>query len=98
MRYILSELKWIGLLFNAAHGSFTSIYFFFRSRLRSEIRELIGVRDLARFRMVDMFTGCITVAVKETILKSCSQPGGILRVVIANMTFGMGLDYLMCTK
>ena len=40
-----------------------------------------------------MFTACTTLSVNETILLSFCKPDGILRVVIATMAFGMGLDF-----
>ena len=39
-----------------------------------------------------MFTACTRPRVKEAILTSFSDPKGILRVVVATIAFGMGLD------
>ena len=36
--------------------------------------------------------GCTTSSVKESILQSYCKPGGTLRVIIATVPFGMGLD------
>lgn len=65
---------------------------YLKSRLKGEIREPIGVRDLAMFRLVDMFTACTRPDVKEAILKAFCDPKGLLRVVVATVAFGMGLD------
>ncbi len=74
------------------YDSCTMIYLFLKYILKGEIREPIGVRDLAIFRLVDMFTACTRPAVKERILKSFCEPQSILRVVIATVAFGMGVD------
>ena len=39
-----------------------------------------------------MFTACTTPSVKETILATFCSSDGILRVVVATVAFGMGLD------
>ena len=39
-----------------------------------------------------MFTACTRTDVKENILKSFCDPEGLLRVVVATVAFGMGLD------
>ena len=71
------------------YDSCSMIYLFLKSRLQIEMTEPIGARDLARYRLVDMFTACTTPAMKEAILLSFCNGSGILRIVIA---FGMGLD------
>ena len=53
---------------------------------------LASAPDLAKYRVVDMYTRCTETHVKETILKSFSAPDGNLRVVIGTIAFGMGLD------
>ena len=62
-----------------------------RSRLGSEGVEPIAAPDLSRFRLVELFTACIQ---KIVILESFRNPNGTLRVVIATIAFGMGLDSL----
>lgn len=52
----------------------------------------VGAKDLTMFQMVDMFTACTTPAVKEEILSSFCSSSGALRVVIATVAFGMGID------
>ena len=68
------------------------IYLFLRSRLGSEGVQPIAAPDLSRFRLVELFTACTQKSVKDSILESFSNPDGMLRVVIATIAFGMGLD------
>ena len=54
--------------------------------------EPIGAPDLVRFRLVDIFSSITEKEVKESILKSFCKPDGNLRVLIATIAFGLGLD------
>ena len=63
-----------------------------KSRLSKEFTEPVGAPDLARFRLVDMFSACIHPDVKEAIIIGFSTPHSNLRVVIATIAFGMGMD------
>uniref|UniRef100_A0A1X7UF77 DNA 3'-5' helicase n=1 Tax=Amphimedon queenslandica TaxID=400682 RepID=A0A1X7UF77_AMPQE len=44
------------------------------------------------FAMVMKYTRASTVEVKESVLRSFSDPKGILRIVLATTAFGMGVD------
>ena len=62
-------------------------------KLGTEMTEPVGIsRDLPQFRLLDMFTACTRPAVKECILHSLPQSDGTLRVIVATIAFGMGLD------
>lgn len=63
-----------------------------QNRLGKEFTEPISAPDLARFRLIDMFTACTDREVKDNILTAFCTPDSQLRVVIATITFGMGLD------
>ena len=65
---------------------------FFKSKLWAEITEPIGAVDLARFRLLDMYTACTTSNVKETILELFCKSDSNIRIVVATIAFGMGLD------
>ena len=52
----------------------------------------IGYPDVSKFRMIDMFTACTTSDVKEKIIKSFVVPDSRLRIIVATMAFGMGMD------
>ena len=47
---------------------------------------------LSKFRVVDMFTSCTQSEVKKSIIESFSLPNTHLRIVIATISFGMGID------
>lgn len=68
------------------------ISLFLKSRLGGESVDPINAPDLACFRLVDLFTACTHKTVEDTILHSFSDPNSIMRVVVATVAFGMGLD------
>lgn len=80
------------IIYCRTYDSCSMIYLYFKSRLQTEITEPICCVDLARFRLVDMFTACTTPNVKEVILNEFCKPDGKLRIVVATVAFGMGLD------
>lgn len=51
-----------------------------------------GAPDVACFRMVDMFTACTERQVKDTIISHFTNTTCPLRVIIATVAFGMGLE------
>ena len=51
-----------------------------------------GAPNLPQFRVVDMFTRCTQTAVKDHIIRKFAKHDGTLRVVIATIAFGMGVD------
>ena len=55
--------------------------------------EPIGVcQDLVQFRLADMFTACTHPTVKEAILQTLPDSNSTLRIIVATIAFGMGLD------
>ena len=63
-----------------------------KSLLGKEAIEPVGAPDGARFCLVDMFTVCTEKSVKNTIIHNITQADSPLRVVVATVAFGMGLD------
>ena len=80
------------IVFCHTYDACGQIYLFLKCRLGKESTEPVGAPDVAKFRLVDMFSACTHPKVKDSILRSFSIPNSNLRVVIATVAFGMGLD------
>jgi len=80
------------IIFCRTHEDTSHIYLFFTGELGKEKMEPIGFPDISRFRLVDMFTSCTTSDVKDNIIQSFVKPNGRLRIIIATIAFGMGID------
>ncbi len=80
------------IIFGQSYDDCTDIFLFFRDKLGREMSDPVGIPQRARYRMVDLFTACTHPDVKDTILSLYQDPESCLRVVIATVAFGMGLD------
>jgi ATP-dependent DNA helicase RecQ len=61
--------------------------------LKEEYLEPIVAPDLPEFRLFDFFTSATHESIKDCIiLKAFVQPSSPLRIVIATIAFGMGID------
>ena len=81
------------IIFARTYDACGELFVYFKKRLGKGLTEPVVVpNDLAQFRLVDMFTACTTKDVKDAILRGFCDPHGILRIVIATVAFGMGLD------
>ena len=69
-----------------------SVYLFFRQHLRGDFTDSPGCPDLSRYRVVEMYSRCTETTIKESIMQSFCDPSSPLRIVIATIAFGMGLD------
>ena len=68
---------------------------FLRCRLGSESTEPIGVADSSRFQLLDLFTVHTYEPVKDSVIHNFIDPDRPLRVVVAAVAFGMGIDARM---
>ncbi len=68
-----------------------NIYLYFKNCLGNSFTEPSDAPDLPRFRLVDMYMSCTEEIVKESIVNLFTS-NSILRVVIATVAFGMGVD------
>ena len=66
----------------------TCIYLFFKDYLGAAFTNPDDTPDLPEFRLVDMFTSVTDPAHKSEIIRLF----GNLRIVVATMAFGMGVD------
>lgn len=80
------------IVFCRTYDSCFHIYRYFRKNLGAEMTEPKGFIDHCELRLVDMFTACTHPDVKTVLLKQFRNSGSCLRVVIATVAFGMGLD------
>jgi len=81
------------IIFCRTYGQCAKIYMFISKRLGKEMMEPIGIcQDLVQFRLVDMFTACTHPTVKEAILQALPDSNSTLRIIVATIAFGMGLD------
>lgn len=81
------------IIFCRTYDQCSRIYMFLAHRLGKEMTDPVGVcRDLPQFRMLDMFTACTHPTIKNCILQSLPDPDSVLRIIVATIAFGMGLD------
>ena len=74
-----------------AHDFTCSFVFTWSTSLHSHP---IGYPDLPQFRLVDMFTSGTHLLEKESILLTFTIPDSAMRVLIATIAFGMGVNSL----
>ena len=67
------------------------MYLFFRAELGDSITEPLHAPNLARFRLVDVFTSVTDQHQKDGIINAFTRESQ-LRVVIVTVAFGMGID------
>ena len=80
------------IIFCRSYKDCGRLYQFFKSQLRDKMIDPIGFPDITPFRLVDMFKAINTAKVKNSILESFSKKEGRLRILIATVAFGMGID------
>ena len=80
------------IIFCRTYNDCSHLFLYFKDRLGKEITDPVGYPSIPRFRIVDMFTACNTTGVKASILSSFCANHSHLRLVIATVAFGMGID------
>ena len=68
------------------------LYRFFRKSLGDRFTYPTGAPDLCGNRLVEMFHSCTEPTIKDKIIDAFATPSSPLRVVIATIAFGMGID------
>ena len=67
------------------------VYLLFRTYLGAYFTYPVNAPDLPQYRVIDMFHSCTDSEIKDHILLKFSKPSH-LRIVIATIAFGMGVD------
>lgn len=80
------------VIFGRLYNDCSSMYQYFKSHLKNNWTHSVGYPNISQFRLVDMFIATNTVKAKNSILKSFSTQDSRLRVLIATVAFGMGID------
>jgi ATP-dependent DNA helicase RecQ len=95
---LVSEIKEKGifmdrvLIFCRTYTDVTSIYKFMMKKLSSAALHPLGAPNLVKYRFVDMYTATTHPSVKEKLVSTITSRHSTLRIVIATIAFGMGLD------
>ena len=69
----------------------SNLYKYFRDSLGQELTEPNNAPNVSQFPLVDMYTSCTDEATKSMIVQQFTRPSQ-LRIVLATVTFGMGID------
>ena len=64
----------------------------FKSHLGKDFTNPPGAPDLVQYGLIDMYTKCTEPDIKESIVSEFCTEGGTLRIIIATIALGMGLD------
>ena len=80
------------IIFCRRYSECSIIYNIFEHSLKGEFTDPPNAPNLVKYRLVDMYTKCTEADIKEEIITEFSKPDGKLRIVIATVAFGMGLD------
>ena len=81
------------IIFCRRYMECAQMYQLFHHYLGKDFTEPSGIsHGIAKCRLVDMYCKCTEPDVKEAIVRAFSLPNGNLRIVIATIAFGMGLD------
>ena len=94
---MLEKLKVLGcdfprtLIYCRKFSDCGSIYLFFKSFLGNQFTQPQDAPDLPQYRLIDMYHSCTDTVVKESICKLFTKQLN-LRVVVATVAFGMGID------
>ncbi|XP_003391641.1 PREDICTED: ATP-dependent DNA helicase Q-like SIM [Amphimedon queenslandica] len=80
------------IIFCRSYKDCASLYFYCKDELKDSFTDPPGYPNVSKFRMVDMFSACNSSVIKNQIVASFSSPNSRLRIVIATVAFGMGID------
>lgn len=79
------------IIFCKTYNNIIIIYQYFKQKLGEHFTEPPGSPNFIINRLVDIYTHCTHETVKNKIISQFTQPSS-LRIVIATIAFGMGID------
>ena len=80
------------VIFCRKYSDCASLYFLFRAKLGTQFTHPADTLAVQEFRLVDMYTAASTLGMRQKLLASFIEQGSTLRILIATMAFGMGVD------
>lgn len=80
------------IIYCKKYDEVTMIYRFFKKNLGKKFTVPSSAPDLPGYRLIDMYTKCTEATVRKSIVASFSVAESNLRVIIATISFGMGID------
>ncbi len=80
------------IIFCKTYNSIILIYQYFKRKLGKYFVEPPGSPDFVVNRLIDIYTHCTHETVKNKIISQFTQPSSNLRIVIATIAFGMGIN------
>lgn len=80
------------IIFCRTYDDLSYVYLWIMSALGKEAYEPIDSSDQVSSRLVDMFSACTEPCIRVIIHERFRDPDSALRIVIATIAFGMGLD------
>lgn len=80
------------IIFCRKYEECAKLYQLLRQTLKQDFFEPSGSLDLHMFRLVDIYTRASLAEMNEKVLTSFKEKDGKLRIVIATLAFGMGVD------
>lgn len=79
------------IVYCQSYNMCADIYIYFSQTLGNDLTEPTDAPNIPRFRLVEMFTSVTEAKQKELIISLFTKPSH-LRVVIATVAFGLGID------
>lgn len=80
------------IIFCRTYEDVISIHHYFHNALGEHYTQPRGAPNLVKYRVVDMYTHCTHSSVKSKILEQFTSLHSSLKVIIATIAFGMGID------
>ena len=80
------------IIFCRRYVECAQIYSLFQQCLKANFTDPPNAPNLVKYRLIDMYTKCTEPSIKEDIVAAFSNAAEKLRIIVATVAFGMGLD------